>query len=70
MGLGLCTEEGLECQNSAKGLREFQVKESSYEQLRTAGFPVISNWTTAPDKSDIVFESVRLIGSFKKLSYS
>lgn len=52
-------------------LREFQVKESSYEQLRTVGFPVNSNWTTAPDQSDLVFGSVRLLGSFKeKVSYS
>lgn len=51
-------------------LREFQVRESSYQELRASDFKVDSNWTTAPNQSDLVYPYTRLKGNFKdKISY-
>ena len=51
-------------------LREFQAKESTYEELREDGFILSSQWTTDPRQSDIVFEHLKMVHSFKdKITY-
>lgn len=51
-------------------LREFQYKESSYEELRKAGIDVGPHLTINPRQSDLVFPSLQLLHSFKdKISF-
>ena len=51
-------------------LREFQAKESTYEELRESGFNISPQWSIDPRQSDIVFEHLRVMHSFKdKITY-
>ena len=51
-------------------LREFQAKESTYEELAESGFDRNTQWSIQPRQSDLVFEYLKLIHSFKeKISY-
>ena len=51
-------------------LREFQVKESSYSELTSAGFVPNAQWASDPYSSDIVFNYLTLRKVFKdKISY-
>lgn len=45
---------------SSSILREFQVKESSYEEMATRGFRNNAQWTTDPNQSDLVFPFLEL----------
>ena len=51
-------------------LREFQVKESTYAELNTAGFPFSSDWAVSPGQADTVFSYLKLKKIFRdKISY-
>lgn len=51
-------------------LREFQVKEATYEELRESGFNISPQWPISPNQSDLVFGHLKLVHSFKdKISY-
>ena len=51
-------------------LREFQVKESTYAELNTAGFPFSSDWAVSPNQADTVFSYLKLKKVFRdKISY-
>ena len=46
-------------------LREFQVKEASYEELRSAGVDIGTHWALNPRQSDVIFPHLGLVHSFK-----
>ena len=51
-------------------LREFIVKESTYDELRENGVLLSPQWSIEPRQSDIIFEQLRLLHTFKdKISY-
>ena len=41
-------------------LREFQHKEATYKELEAAGFKLTSDWSLAPNASDLVFNNLQL----------
>lgn len=50
-------------------IREFQARESSYDELRAAGFNISPQWSIDPRQSDLVYQYLNVVHCFKEKIY-